>query len=179
MYQVMLWRIRSLCHSSTRAHSVRAIVPKRDSYKGALKETIIEAADWRNQTSLFRHYLRHLHQDRSKIWKNSAGGWRYDGYKHNYHLTVSILLCLHRLFRVKYHMWNKVKLKISLINLGFTSEHVILTYPTFCPHVCLACFLFTFCLWLRVRKKHMVLGACAGVWGSRGSVFFYLAELRK
>ena len=54
---------------SARAHSVRAIAPNWALYKGASKETIMEAADWRNQTSFIRHYLRHLDQYRSQFGK--------------------------------------------------------------------------------------------------------------
>ena len=52
---------------SARAHSVRAIAPNWALYKGASKEAIMEAADWRNEITFIRHYLRHLDQYRSQF----------------------------------------------------------------------------------------------------------------
>ena len=101
------------------------------------------------------------------VWKGSAG---HCGYKHTFILKViRLLLSLHRFFRVTHHMWSEVKLKISLVHLGSTNEHVIFTYPRSSPCLCLGWLIYILSM-AQFEKKHIVLGVCARVWGSRDTI---------
>jgi hypothetical protein len=42
------------------AHSVRAVAPNWARFKGASKERILQAADWRRETTFIKHYARDL-----------------------------------------------------------------------------------------------------------------------
>ncbi len=43
-----------------RAHSLRAVAPNWAHFKGASKRDILQAADWRRETTFIKHYQRHI-----------------------------------------------------------------------------------------------------------------------